>query len=389
MMERKCIVCASTKLEKLKTTKFEVFVTGDRKKFDRTGYYLERRICMNCGTVQFDQNQDYQKATREIYKNYEIMHDKMWSADDKENKPRLQAEYERIAKTLQLPKTGNMLDLGCGGGESLFQFNRLYPEWNLYGMDIGEHFAESVTEVRSVKAFFSSLKEVENTGVKFDLITINNTLSLADNPAQILKCVHNCLAEDGIFVIKDADFEVHPWILYELESSAFYTQRHMENIIKKFGFEALHLDFELEPKEIGVFCKKSSILQKMEENAYALNRMIYDSKIGYLDNVIDTVGEYMKRNRNVGIWGTSIAGVWLSEIITSQGLVCSGTNIFYIDEDEDSLQRKMGENGYPIYRPEEVLEPAVVFLPFPRYIADHIKEKCEKRYTNLKLIVFE
>ena len=116
MMERKCIVCASTKLEKLKTTKFEVFVTGDRKKFDRTGYYLERRICMNCGTVQFDQNQDYQKATREIYKNYEIMHDKMWSADDKENKPRLQVEYERIAKTLQLPKTGNMLDLGCGGG---------------------------------------------------------------------------------------------------------------------------------------------------------------------------------------------------------------------------------------------------------------------------------
>lgn len=217
MMERKCIVCASTKLEKLKTTKFEVFVTGDRKKFDRTGYYLERRICMNCGTVQFDQNQDYQKATREIYKNYEIMHDKMWSADDKENKPRLQVEYERIAKTLQLPKTGNMLDLGCGGGESLFQFNRLYPEWNLYGMDIGEHFAESVTEVRSVKAFFSSLKEVEKTGVKFDLITINNTLSLADNPAQILKCVHNCLAEDGIFVIKDADFEVHPWILYELD----------------------------------------------------------------------------------------------------------------------------------------------------------------------------
>lgn len=275
MMERKCIVCASTKLEKLKTTKFEVFVTGDRKKFDRTGYYLERRICMNCGTVQFDQNQDYQKATREIYKNYEIMHDKMWSADDKENKPRLQVEYERIAKTLQLPKTGNMLDLGCGGGESLFQFNRLYPEWNLYGMDIGEHFAESVTEIRSVKAFFSSLKEVENTGVKFDLITINNTLSLADNPAQILKCVHNCLAEDGIFVIKDADFEVHPWILYELESSAFYTQRHMENIIKKFGFEALHLDFELEPKEIGVFCKKSSILQKMEENAYVLNEKVF------------------------------------------------------------------------------------------------------------------
>lgn len=341
-MERECIICASSNLEKLKTIKCEVFVTGDRKRFDRTGYHLEKRICRKCGTVQFDQNQDYQKAVQEIYKNYEIMHDKMWSVDNKENKPRLQVEYERIAKTLQLPETGNMLDLGCGGGESLFQFNRLYPEWNLYGMDIEKHFTKSVTDVKKVNVFFTSLEEVENAGVKFDLITINNTFSLANNPAQILQCVHNCLAEDGIFFIKDADFDVHPWILYELESSAFYTQKHMENIIKKFGFEVLDLDFELEPKEIGVFCKKRNVLQKLEENAYALNKAIYDKKIEYLDSVIDTVEKYIRRNRNIGIFGTSIAGVWLSEIITSQGLARSGTNIFYIDEDEDSLQRKMG-----------------------------------------------
>lgn len=389
MMERKCIVCASSNLEKLKTTKCEVFVTGDRKRFVRTGYHFEKRICRKCGTVQFAQNQDYQKAVQEIFKNYEIMHDKMWPVDNKENKPRLQVEYERIAKMLQLPETGNMLDLGCGGGESLFQFNRLYPEWNLYGMDIGKHFTKSVTDVKKVNAFFTSLEEVENAGVKFDLITINNTFSLANNPVQILQCVHNCLAEDGIFIIKDTDFDVHPWILYELESSAFYTQKHMENIIKRFGFEVLDLDFELEPKEIGVFCKKRNVLQKLEENAYALNKAIYNKKIDYLDSVIDTVEKYIRRNRNIGIFGTSIAGVWLSEIITSQGLARSGRNIFYIDEDEDSLQRKMRGDGYPIYRPGEVLESAVVFLPFPRYIADHIKERCEKRYVNLKFVVFE
>lgn len=389
MMEYKCIVCASNNLEELKTTKYEVFVTGDRKRFDRNGYQIEKRICKNCGTIQFLQNQDYKNAVQKIYNSYEVMHDKRWSADGKENKPRLQVEYEGIAATAQLHETGNMLDLGCGGGESLFWFNQLYPEWDLYGMDIGTHFERSVKELKKVKAFFTCLGEVKNAGVKFDLITINNTLSLADNPAQILECVHNCLAEDGILVIKDADFEVHPWLLYELESSAFYNQKHMENLMRRFGFEILYVDFEREQKEIAIFCMKSNTLQEDKRNSYSLNKEIYDKKIDYLDHVIDTVQEYLKQNKNIGIFGSSIAGVWLSEIIKREGFFYPDTKIFYLDEDEDSLKRNIGENGYPICRPEEVTESAVVFLPFPRYIADNIKRRCEKVYDNFEFVIFE
>lgn len=388
-MKGQCIICNSEELEKLKTTKIEVFSTGDRKKFDADGKKIERVICKCCGTIQFLQNSDYVAAIDEVYKNYDVMRDKMWLADEKGHKPRLQVVYEEINKAIHLSETGNMLDIGCGGGEALSQFGELYPEWDLYGMDIGEQFRKSVIERKKVKIFFTSLEEITESHVKFDFITINNVLSLADNPAQILKTVHGLLTDEGIFFVKDSDFEVHPFLLYEIESCAFYTKAHMEKVLRKFEFDIMDTKFELEKKEIGIFSRKSNELQASYQNSYELNKKIYNRKIEYLDSIIDTVKRCVEKNVHIGIFGTSIAGVWLSEIVTKGAISLVDRQIFYIEEDEDFRQKKTGVNGYPIYRLEEVTEHAVIFLPFPKYIAENIKRRCEKKYKHLDFIIFE
>ena len=251
-MNNKCIICQSDQLEELKTTKLEVFVTGDRKSLKKDNKKIKRVICKECGTVQFLQNEDFKNTIDEVYHNYDVMHDKAWAGDQRECKPRLWVTYELISKAVPLPSKGNMLDIGCGGGEALFYFNKIYPEWNLYGMDIGEQFRESVEKRANVKSFFSTLIEIKNSDIKFNFISINNTLSLADNPSQILRTVHDILADDGIFFVRDADFSVHPWLLYEIESCSFYTKRHMENLIRIFGFDILETDLGFEKKEIGL-----------------------------------------------------------------------------------------------------------------------------------------
>ncbi len=121
-----------------------------------------------------------------------------------------------------------------------------------------------------------------------------------------------------------------------------------------------------------------------------MNKEIYGQKVEYIDSVIDIVRKYVEENRNIGIFGMSVAGIWLSEIITKGNMECSEKNIFYIEEDEEILQRKIGVNGYPIYSLEEVAaEEAVIFLPFPKYIAESIKRRYEKEYSNREFVVFD
>lgn len=383
-----CVLCGSEQLEELHTTKTEVFVTGDRKKFESRGMIIKRVICQDCGTVQFLQNEEYQNAVDEVYRDYEVMHDKIWSSDSKEHKPRLQIIYQRISEKIHLPETGNMIDIGCGGGESLFWFHQMYPKWNLYGLDIGEQFSEDVTAQDGVKGFFTSLDEVKASNITFNFVTMNNVLSLASNAAQILETVNECLADDGIFFVKDADCEVHPWLLYEIECAAFYTKKQMENVLQGFGFDILNINLELEQKEIGFFCRKGSSLWEKGARTYEINKKIYDKSIEYLDRVIDIISQYMEKNVCIGIFGTSIAAIWVSQIIVEGGAILDN-KIFYIEEDEDYLDKKVGVNGYPIYRLDECTKPAVVFLPFPRYIAENVKKRCEKDYPNLHFIVFE
>ncbi|MDE7132079.1 MAG: class I SAM-dependent methyltransferase, partial [Lachnospiraceae bacterium] len=264
------------------TTKLEAFTTGDRRRFDKGSRRLEKVICKDCGTVQFLQNDDYKSALDEVYGSYDILHDKAWPAEGSECRPRLRVVYEKVSQTICLPETGNMLDIGCGGGESLQHFHQIYPKWNLYGMDIGEQFRENVLGRDKVHNFFSSLAEIKASKIKFDFITINDVLCLAYNSAEILRTVHELLEKDGIFFVKESDFDVNPYLLYEVECCFFCTKQHIESMIRNFDFDILNVDFDMEKKAIGVFSRKSVMPKLLHVNSYEMNKRIYEKKIEYL-----------------------------------------------------------------------------------------------------------
>lgn len=384
-----CILCNSRQLEIVGGTKKEVFVTGNREKFDIGDRIIEKAICKKCGLLQYIQTEDYKKTIDEVFKNYEVMHNKTFSADSNQYEPRLYKLSKKVSTALRLKDKGKILDIGCGGGEFLQWFGQINSGWELYGQDIGMQFSKILNTQRTRVNYYSSMEKVRQSNIKFDLVTINSTFSLAYNPVEILRTVHDILSEDGIFFIMDIDIEIHPYLFYCLEMRTFFTQNFLKSILGYFGFEIVNTDYEREKKEIGIFVKKGGNLQELQTNWYEYNRNMYQKSIHYLDNVIDVAIENIEKYQYIGIFGMALAGVWLAEIITEKILSQQKKKIFFIDEDEDILQKKEGANGYPIYRLEEITQNAIVFLPFPRYIADGIEKRCSEKYKNIKFIKFD
>lgn len=391
-MKYRCMICGSGRLEKLDSTKREVFVTGDRKAFRQEGRMISKVICRDCGLVQFLQNSDYVCAAEKVFKEYDVIHDKDFQAvkDGKKYCSKLNRICKRIREAIPLSAQGYMLDIGCGSGEFLEWFNQYYPEWNLYGFDIGKQFKAEVMNKKNVRYFFDTLDKLQDSGLKFDFISINHTLSLVDNVSDILNAVYELLEDDGIFFILDSDFEVHPYLLYEIEAHSFFTKEYLKSAVERYYFNVMDVKFEYEEKEIVVFAKKAACKQKLYPNLYNQNKKIYKEKVNYLNRAIDIVKEHLEKNFSIGIFGTSIAGVWLSEIITD--IILESNNdkeVFYVEEDEDMLKKGIGVNGYPIHRLEEIVKSSIIFLPFPHYISESIMKRCADKYEHLNFISFD
>ena len=203
-----CIICGSNQLEKLKKPKYDYLVTGNRNFFG-DGQGIEKCICVDCGHIQYVQDTLYKENIKKVFKNYGALNNKSFE----KGKIVLREHFviEKMINALQLSEKGNYLDIGCGSGESMLFFHSMLPNWEIYGMDIGEEFREQV--IAKTGGYFSSLLELCKSGKKFDLITINYVLSVADNAGKILDCVKGILSKRGILFIIDTSFEMQPYIL--------------------------------------------------------------------------------------------------------------------------------------------------------------------------------
>lgn len=118
------------------------------------------------------------------------------------------------------------------------------------------------------------------------------------------------------------------------------------------------------------------------------NLKMYNQNIEYLNNVIDVAESYIKDKEYIGIFGVSIAGIWLSEIIINYIEIQEGQELFFAYGDIDILNRKIGVIDLPIYNLENIPKQATVFLPFPKFAFDWIKRKYKNRYDNIEFIDF-
>lgn len=235
--------------------------------------------------------------------------------------------------------------------------------------------------------YYASLLELCKSGKKYDLITINYVLSVADNPGEILDCVRSVLSEKGILFIIDTDFEVQPYLLNVVESASFLTKQSFQNILTRKGYKDVFTEFIHEKKEIWTFSMIDESTTWIGQNLYSKNKEAYVRKIDYLNRVIDSVEKEYWCNDKLAIWGMSNAGIWIAEIM--KRLDGKNKQIIWIEEDEDVLQNGYGVNGYPISRVQQIDFGTTVFLPFPIYIAQDIMNRYVELNEKIKFICFE
>ncbi len=84
---------------------------------------------------------------------------------------------EQFRDIYKLPKNAKILDVGCGKGHLLFEFQKLMPEAQLIGFDISKHGLATAPEEIRDKLFRYSVKDKFPFGDKqFDLVLSLNTL---------------------------------------------------------------------------------------------------------------------------------------------------------------------------------------------------------------------
>lgn len=210
---------------------------------------------------------------------------------------------------------------------------------------------------------------------------------MADNVNAILDCVKSVLKENGILFIIDTDFSVHPYSLNVVEHSSFLNKASLQNILLKKGYEEFFTDFEHESKEIWSFSRVNGQVCQRGQNLYRENKEKYIKALNYLNDVIHTVERICKSNDKLAIWGMSIGGIWLAEIIREIGW--KGSQIIWVEEDEDVLRKRDGVYGYPICKIDSISADTVVFLPFPSYVAQNIMQRHSEYKKSLKFIFFE
>lgn len=99
---------------------------------------------------------------------------------------------------------GEVLDLGCGRGERLWELMRCYSNWRFAGVDIDPdmaNMAKSALPEADIRCCDAELLPFEDG--KFSLVICECSLSLFDRPEKCLAEAYRVLAEGGALILGD------------------------------------------------------------------------------------------------------------------------------------------------------------------------------------------
>tara|TARA_A100001388_G_scaffold125628_1_gene92912 strand:+ start:9075 stop:9746 length:672 start_codon:yes stop_codon:yes gene_type:complete len=95
---------------------------------------------------------------------------------------RWQKVAEEINKAYNLPKKPKILDIGCGKGYLLFDFLKVIPDAQIYGLDISEYALKNCKPEIKDKLLLGNARDLPYEDNYFDLVISINTLHCLEAP---------------------------------------------------------------------------------------------------------------------------------------------------------------------------------------------------------------
>lgn len=365
-----CHICSSQQL--VSFSQFTEFyrVTSDSKPFNKGGALS---ICQKCGIIQKPINMKWHNEINTIYENYTLYfhsdtNDQLifdQNSGGRKHRAEILLDY-LLENCPDIPETGRLLDVGCGRGAFLKAFNNIYPDWSLFGCDIGERNRLEVESIPGVEAYYTQcIKDIKG---EFDLVSLNHVLEHIPNPISTLKDMHKKLKPTGFLIIQVPDVTVNFFDILVADHCSHFSPGALFQLVSSCDFQVYIVSNNWLPKEITIVAKPLEYAdsspwhkEEFQQNVEASMQMITDN-ITWLQSTKDTA-KNLVNSEKFGIFGTSIAAVWLDSELGNAAR-------YFCDEDPG----RVGNNfmGRPIIHPKDLTKSSDVFVPLVPEIANKV-----------------
>lgn len=337
-------------------------------------------ICKNCGTIQKIPNLTWIKDIKTIYRNYDLYYQSGGLEQvifDKQGKSF--SRSEKILQKIKKNKYKDILDFGCGNGNTLEILSKLFPKASLYGADISEKNKERLKKIKNFKKLFLVSKEKINK--TFDLITAFHSIEHVPDPMFSISQLLEVLKLQGCLFIQVPDIAQNPYDLLVADHRTHFSKNSIARILIDIGLKNFKIYNNLVPKELSILIYKKfpvpikrQVVTHEKIGPYESKRLV-TNHLKKLSAQIIEAKKIRKITKLFGIFGASIAGIWLNNSLKKQG------SDFFVDEDPKKFGRFV--NGKPVFSPQSLQKTSLVYVPLVSKIAKEVVRKNRKLATFL------
>jgi trans-aconitate methyltransferase len=351
-MTQSCRYCGSTDIQKVPDFAALCRVTSDSKPWPSGGTLLS---CRGCGGVQKPGDQKWQQETAAIYAAYTMFHQSgctdqpVFDESTGLSMPRTERLVRQIiAEGGGLDESGRALDVGCGQGAMLEAMGRLRPSWELHGHEQTDSVRGAIEALPGVARFHSG--PVEAITQRFDLISLTHVLEHVPEPAAFLRLLAGKLSPGGRVLIEVPNAAANPFDLLIADHCNHFTADGLEAVVRESGLEPVLVTDRFIRRELTLIASVSPATVWRDVAVAAFDA---GDHVGWLRLVAAEAAE-CAANEGCGVFGTSIAGIWLSATLGAGAR-------FFVDEDPYRAGHRLF--GRSVHFPAEVPTPSRVFVP--------------------------
>ena len=274
-------------------------------------------LCRRCCTLQKRIDRAFLSKCQEIYRNYAMYfqgggaEQKVFTKDSADARPRSLVVLSVLLEQFYVPEQGRYLDIGCGTGHLLDNFHSMRPQWTLYGYELKDTYRKAVLARSAIEGFYSG--QLSAIDQRFDMVSLFGCLEHIHDPGPFLEVVRTLLKDEGLLLIEVPNVMDNPFDLVVYDHCTHFSIHSLLSLLNRVGFSHVFVSTDLAPKEITVLARlhiagaqASPSIEHMESTPDFVT-----ASLRWLEKLKNQSEKILSGSPCIGIFGTSIAAVWL------------------------------------------------------------------------------
>ena len=370
-----CQVCGSGRVESIEGYSKLWRVTSDCQVLPRSG---QLAFCLGCETTQVPITSEWLSEIELIYKEYSIYSQgggaEQAVFENESGVPVARSErlVERLLSTRPLPRSGRLLDIGCGNGAFLRAFCRRATGWTLMGTERNDKNRAEVESIAGVEAFH--VGDLPEHSGQFQLISMIHVLEHMPYPTKFLERVCRTLDDQGVLFVQVPDYVSNPFELVIADHATHLCLSSAQRLLCLSNFELITATTDWVSKEISlVACKGTSPRPIDTKDPSSKNLALLESRVRWLGAIVSQVRQ-LARKGAIGLFGTSIAASWVFGN-------CQQDISFFVDEDRNRVGKMYF--GRPVYHPVDAPKDCPVLVALAPEVARSVTRRLAQTNTQL------